>query len=150
MQISSRIKAKAKQKRTNLEPNSIKNRSEIYQKSIKSEQNRKKAPKRAQERHKALGPQSSSALGAVLGRLGLSWPLWVLLWPIICFPWSFWMLACCTMINVTSSFVLPSLFLLFPLLPFPLPRHFQVSLSKHLFYGACLLIPFLFLFYFGL
>ena len=67
MQISSKIKAKAKQKRTNIEPNSMKNRSEIYQKSIKYEQNRKKAPKDAQERHKALGPQSSSALGAVLG-----------------------------------------------------------------------------------
>ena len=68
MQISSKIKAKAKQKRTNIEPNSMKNRSELYQKPIKYEQNRKKAPKSAQERHKALASQVSSALGAVLNR----------------------------------------------------------------------------------
>ena len=84
--------------------------------------------------------------GALLG------PFWCFFGPIFCSPWSFWrpwMLACCTMINITSSFLLPSLFLLFPLLPFPLPRRFQLSLSNHLFYGACLLIPSLFLFPLG-
>ena len=39
-----------------------------HEKSSKIEKMRPKAPKSAQERHKALGPQSSPALGAVLGR----------------------------------------------------------------------------------
>ena len=51
-----------------IDEKSTKNRRKIGQKSIKIAKKRKKAPKSAQERHKALGPQSCSALGAVLNR----------------------------------------------------------------------------------
>ena len=47
---------------------STKNQQKVDKKSPKITKNRKNAPKSAQERHKALGPHSCSALGAVLSR----------------------------------------------------------------------------------
>ena len=47
---------------------SSKNRPKNLKKSRQVTQKRQKTPKSAQDRHKALGPQSSSTLGVVLGR----------------------------------------------------------------------------------